>query len=271
MRPIVGAVLVGLLAGEAAAASLEVGPGKKFDTIGRAVAAAAPGDVIEVDPAGTYAGDVCRITANRLTIRSAGKERVRLPAAGTICGGKAIFVIAADEVTVAGIEFSGARAPAGNGAGLRLEGRNVVVRNCRFEDCEDGILGGAGDVVIERCEFARCGLTPNPQVITHNLYLSAEVTRLTFRGNYSHASKVGHLLKCRAQESLILFNRFSDEDGTGSYRIDLPNGGRALIMGNVIEQGPRACNDRLVTYGGEGLTHAANALCRPGRDGGPRG
>lgn len=260
MRPISGALLAGLLCGSAAAATLQVGPGKQFGRIAEAVASASPGDVIEVDPAGDHAGDVCRITAPRLTIRSAVKERVRLPSAGKIWGGKAIFVVAADDFTVEGIAFSGARAPEGNGAGLRLEGRNVVVRNCTFEDCEDGILGGAGDVVIERCEFVRCGLTPNPQVITHNLYLGQAVTRLTFRGNYSHASKVGHLLKCRARESLILSNRFSDEDGTGSYRIDLPNGGRAVVMGNVIEQGPRACNNRLVTYGGEGLEHAVNAL-----------
>lgn len=260
MRTIVGALLACLFSGAATAASLQVGPGRKFEKIAAAVAVAAPGDVIEVDPAGDYAGDVCRIAANRLTIRSAGKDRVRLPAAGKICGGKAIFVVAADDFTVEGIEFSGARAPEGNGAGLRPEGRNLVVRNCTFEDCEDGILGGGGDVLIERCEFTRCGLTPNPKVITHNLYLGQNVTRLTFRGNYSHASTIGHLLKCRARESLVLYNRFSDEDGTGSYRIDLPNGGRAVVMGNVIQQGPRACNSRLVTYGGEGLTHAANAL-----------
>lgn len=174
MRPIIGALLAGLLCGSAAAATLQVGPGKRFGRIAEAVASASPGDVIEVDPAGDHAGDVCRITAHRLTIRSVGKERVRLPAAGKIWGGKAIFVVAADDFTVEGIAFSGARAPAGNGAGLRLEGRNLVVRNCTFADCEDGILGGAGDV--------------------------------------------------------------------------------------VIEQGTKACNDRLVTYGGEGLKHAANAL-----------
>jgi len=51
-------------------------------------------------------------------------------------------VIRGNDVIVENIEFSGARVPDRNGAGIRPEGRNFTVRNCRFYDCENGILGG---------------------------------------------------------------------------------------------------------------------------------
>ena len=45
--------------------------------------------------------------------------------------------------------------PDKNGAGIRLEGHGLVVRNCYFHDNEDGILtDGGGDVdFIEGSEF----------------------------------------------------------------------------------------------------------------------
>ena len=55
-------------------------------------------------------------------------------------------------------------------------------------------------------------------------------------------------------------NRISDGDATASYSIDLPNGGRSLVAGNVIVQGPRSDNPALVSYGAEGLTNASHTL-----------
>ena len=87
------------------------------------------------------------IRASKLTLRGIGQGRVKLPANGKHAGGKAIWVIAGNDVTVENIEFSGARVPDRNGAGIRPEGQNLTVRNCRFYDCEDGILGGAGEML----------------------------------------------------------------------------------------------------------------------------
>ena len=81
--------LLGLVASAAAADTLSVGPGKTYQKPSTAIAAAKEGDVIEIDPAGTYDGDVCRIATNKLTIRGGGRGRVKLPAAGKISGGKA--------------------------------------------------------------------------------------------------------------------------------------------------------------------------------------
>jgi hypothetical protein len=61
-------------------------------------------------------------------------------------------------------------------------------------------------------------------------------------------------LKSRAAENEIYYNRFSDEaTGTASYDIDLPNGGKSFIVGNLIEKGLLAQNSTLVSYQEEGV------------------
>jgi len=76
-----------------------------------------------------------------------------------------------------------------------------------------------------------------------------------------HHARIGHNVKSRARENIIAYNRIVDEAaGTSSYAIDLPNGGLAYLIGNVLQKGPRAAHRRLVAFGAEGITHAANGL-----------
>ena len=246
------------LVGSASASTLHVGPKQKFTRPTEAFHAARDGDVIEIDAAGDYSGDVGTIATNRLTVRGVGDRRVRIPANGKHAGGKAIWVIAGNDVTVENIEFSGARVPDRNGAGIRAEGKNLTVRNCRFYDCEDGILGGAGEMLIEYCEFAHCGPVADPA--THSLYIAQGCTRLIFRYNYSTDVIEGHLLKSRAAENWVLYNRLTDEAGTGSAVADFPNGGLVVMVGNILHKGPKAQNTRVVAYGMEGIKHQRNAL-----------
>jgi hypothetical protein len=245
-------------ASAASADTLKVGPNQKYAKPSEAFKAATDGDVIEIDSAGVYDGDVATITANNLTIRGVGRQRVKLPANGNDAGGKAIWVIKGSDATVENIEFSGARVRDRNGAGIRPEGRNLTVRNCRFYDCENGILGGAGEILIEYCEFEHCGPVSNPA--THSLYIGQSCTKLVFRYNYSTDVIQGHLLKTRAKESWILYNRITDENGTGSAVADFPNGGLVVIIGNVMHKGPNAQNTRVIAYGMEGIKHERNAL-----------
>jgi len=182
-----------------------------------------------------------------------------LASQGLIPNGKAIWVIAGRDTTVENIEFTGARVADRNGAGIRQEGRNLTPRGCKFSDCEDGLLTGAdpqSDILIEGCQFAHNGLDGQ----SHNLYVGA-IGKLTFQFNYTHHAHVGHLLKSRARENHILYNRIADEaDGTSSYQIDLPNGGKAVVVGNVIHQGPGASNSGILAYGEEGMKYDANEL-----------
>jgi len=242
----------------APAATLKVGPHQQFARPSQAIQSAKDGDTIEI-AAGTYPGDATTIRANHLTIRGVGDGRAKLLARGKDAGGKAIWVVTGSDLTVENVEFSGARVRDHNGAGIRPEGKNLTVRNCRFYDCENGVLGGNGEMLFEGCEFEHCGPVANPA--THSLYIGANCTKLIFRHNYSTDVIEGHLLKSRAKESWLLHNRLSDENGTGSAVADFPNGGVVVVIGNVMQKGARGNNSRVIAYGMEGIKHVKNALC----------
>jgi hypothetical protein len=234
------------------AATLTVGPGKTYAAPCAAIAAAADGDTIEIDAGGSYDGDVCAVPKNGLTLRGLG-GRPKIAAAGKNHGGKGIWVISGNDTTVENIEFSGASVPDKNGAGIRQEGKNLTVRGCYFHDNENGILSGGGAntaILVEYSEFANNGFGDG---FSHNMYIGHE-GRFTLRYSYSHNAKVGHLVKSRAAENYILYNRLTGEAGTASYEVDLPNAGTSYVIGNLIQQGAATQNSALVTYGLEGIT-----------------
>ena len=237
---------------------IKVGAGFSILKPSDAASIAANGDTIEI-LAGTYRGDVAVWRQNNLTIRGIyGKARIE--ANGRNAEGKGIWVIKGDNTTIENIEFSGASVQDRNGAGIRQEGSGLFVRNCYFHDNENGILAGANPtskIVIENTEFAHNGGGDGK---THNLYIG-NVKSLTLRFCYSHHTQIGHNLKSRAQNNFILYNRLMDEKtGTSSYIIDLSNGGRAFVIGNIIQQGPNAENWHIISYGAEGLKYPENLL-----------
>lgn len=243
-------LLPALLMTPGMAAVRSVGPGQPYAKPCQALAAAQDGDVIEIDAAGNYDGDVCAIYRNNLTIRGVN-GRARIDAAGMYAQGKGIWVVAGDNTVVENIEFSGARVPDRNGAGIRLDSGNLTVRNCVFHHNETGILGGFyGKVLIEHSEFYDNGYGDGQ---SHNIYLNAGVAEFTLRYSASRRAIVGHLVKSRAAKNYILYNRLTQETGTGSYEIDLPSGGVAYVIGNVLQQGDTTQNRSMISYGMEGL------------------
>jgi Abnormal spindle-like microcephaly-assoc'd, ASPM-SPD-2-Hydin/Right handed beta helix region len=231
--------------------TLQVGPGKQYAAPCAAIAAAAAGDEIDIDSTGTYTGDVCQWSTAGLTLVGVGTGRAVINAGGNNSQGKGIWVISGNNTTVENIEFTGAAVPDMNGAGIRAEGNNLTIRNCYFHDNQEGILtdGGNSVILIEFSEFYHNGAGDG---FSHNLYIG-NITQFIFRYNYSHGAVIGHLLKSRAAENDIYYNRLTDEGtGTASYEIDLPNGGLSFVIGNLVEKGPQAQNNALVTYQEEG-------------------
>jgi len=232
-----------------AAATLQVGADKPYLTPCAALRAAASGDVIEID-AGLYKGDVCAFYADNLTIRGVN-GRPHIDADGKAAQGKGIWVPKGRNTVVENIEFSGATVVDQNGAGIRQDGVNLTVRNCYFHDNEDGILESnvaGSNIVIEFTEFARNGFGDG---YSHNLYIG-HAASLVFRFNYSHDAIEGHLLKTRAGVNYILYNRLTEESGTGSYEANIPNGGTTYFIGNMIQQGPSTHNGKILSYLDEG-------------------
>ena len=239
-------------------AVLRVGAKRDLKRPSAAAQIARDGDVIAID-AGNYDGDAAVWRQNRLTIRGVG-GRAHLRARGAHAEGKAIWVIKGNDTTIEGIEFSGAKVPDQNGAGIRLEGAGLTVRDCYFHDNENGILTGvnpASDIVVEHSEFAHNGFGDGQ---THNLYIG-NARSFTLRFSYVHHALVGQNVKSRALRNYVTYNRIMDEkDGRSSYSVEFPNGGLALVIGNVIQQGPETENSTIVSFGAEGLKLPLNEL-----------
>lgn len=256
---IVALTLLLILPGAPLARTLKVGPGEEFASPAMVAGFAADGEVVEIQ-AGHYPADAAVWKASRLTIRGVG-GRPHITADGRHAEGKAIWLILGNDVTIENVEMSGARVPARNGAAIRAEGRNLTLRGVYFHDNENGLLAGKripGSVMtIEHSEFARNGVGDGQ---THNLYVGG-VDELVVRGCYFHGARSGQQVKSRAATTRILYSLLADGDeGNSSYLIDLSNGGRAFLVGNVLQQGVRAENSHLVSFGHEGIKHPVNAL-----------
>jgi len=241
---------------DAGAATLSVGPGKTYAKPCAAFAAAADGDTIEIDSAGSYDGDVCAIARSNLTIKGVGAGRAKIDAAGQNAQGKGTWVVQGANTTIENIELSGAAVPDQNGAGIRAEGSGITIRNCLFRNNENGILTNPmpdGEVHVEHSEFDANGQGDgcNGPGCAHNLYIN-HVKRLVFEYNYSHGVLHSHTLKSRAKENVVRYNLFSTADGSGSYEIDFPNGGLSFVIGNVIIQGANSENPNVIGYRLEG-------------------
>jgi MYXO-CTERM domain-containing protein len=257
----------------ARAATLEVGPGKPYSKPCEAIAAAKANDTIEV-AAGTYT-DTCAITTAGLTVKGVGgRPKIDL-SGGTPAQQKGIYVILADGVTLENLELTGAHIDANsgeNGAGIRVQATNFAVLGCFIHDNQDGILGSplspGGSILIESSEFAGNGQgngCNDGNGCTHNIYLGPNFDKVTFRYNWSHhlatdTPDKGHLFKSRAQQNFIGYNRFTAEGDTDSYEIELPQGGLAVVVGNLIEKGSMSGNPSLLAYGKEGLSNSDNRI-----------
>jgi hypothetical protein len=250
--------------GMAASRVIQVGRDRAIARIAQAALVARSGDVIEVD-AGEYAGDVATWPQSSLTIRAVG-GRARVTQTRNAAEGKAIWVVKGDNVLIENFEFSGARVPGSNGAGIRHEGGKLTVRNCLFEGNEMGLLtwnNDTAELVVEQSEF-RNNAVALPYVrggpIGHQIYVGT-VAKFTLRDSYVHNGSMGHLVKSRARENRVFNNRITDEaSGRASYELEFPNGGIAYVIGNIIQQSPLTENADIVSFGAEGYRWTHNEL-----------
>jgi hypothetical protein len=238
---------------------LRVGPARTVKSIGEAARQAQDGTTVEVD-AGEYFADVAIWTQRDLVIRAVG-GRVRLRAMGASAEGKSIWVVRGGRIAVNGFDFEGTRVPDGNGAGIRFEKGMLSVKDCRFFDNETGLIAGndpSAELSIENSEF---GSIRRLRGQNHNLYVGS-IAKLTVVGSYFHHGAVGHLLKTRAAVNQIFYNRLTDESGgSASYELEFPEGGVALVIGNIVQQSSTTENAVLISYGAEGYKGAReNAL-----------
>lgn len=222
-----------------------------------AAAAAKDGDQILISP-GEYF-ECAIINQNNVTVEGAG-DNVKLT--DKTCQGKAILVIAANNVTVRNLTLSRARVPDGNGAGIRAEGVNLMVDGVKFIDNQEGILAGnnpTSTIIIKNSEFRGNGVC-NPDC-SHAVYVN-NVTLLRVENSNFTDTHQGHHIKSRALRTEVVNNTIADgPEGTASYLIDLPNGGALIVSGNTMSKGPKAENhSAAIAIGAEGVTNPTPEL-----------
>lgn len=247
----------------------EVGPTKKYKKPSEVAGLVNNDDVVLID-AGVYEDDfvVWKSSAANLTLRGVGgRAHITMTGKVAISNRKALWVIDGKNTLIENIEFSGAKVPDANGAGIRGQ-KDMTIKNSYFHDNENGVLSTGGSVTIESSEFWRNGISSGKGAgLTHNIYVSSS-PKLTIRNSYIHESIVGHNIKSRALENHILYNRITDDTydektggvalGTGGYSIDLSNGGLSYVIGNVVEQGQNSLDKIIIAYGAEGLKTTSN-------------
>ena len=155
---------------------------------------------------------------------------------GLIPNGKGILVTNGN-ITINNFEFSGAKVADRNGAGTAMKAAissSTTLISITTRTACSAAANATGSITINNSEFAFNGRGDG---YTHNLYVS-KIANLKIDNSYFHDAKVGHEIKSRALNTTITNSRIYDLNGTASYSIDLPNGGKGVIQNNLIEQGP---------------------------------
>ena len=215
-----------------------VGSDCGFATLQKALAAALPGAIVTLKP-GIYKEAAVEST-NNIVIKAAGAHLE-----GVAAEGKAALVIKGTGVTIEGLECSDIRVPDGNGACIRIEGGELVLRNMHIHHCEMGILG-RGDLTIEDSTIDHIGVEGSE--LGHGVYSVGH--QLTIRRSRILASGFeGHEVKSRSENTLIEDSVIASIDGVDSRQIDVPDGGTLIVRNSVIEKGPHSVQTDLIGYG----------------------
>jgi hypothetical protein len=223
---------------------------------------AADGDTVAIAP-GTYF-DCATWRANDLTIAATGPD---VQITDMVCQGKAAFVIAGNAVTVRGLSFTRIRVPDGNGAGIRVEGRDLTVEDSRFINNEVAILAGGqggGSLRISGSTFTNNGAGSENRPL--NAVLAGPVDLLLISHSVFENARSGGHISSSARRTELIGNRLADEGGRMTGPLVSIVGGSVVLDGNTVDLAPAAA-DRpggvLVFGNAEALTVRGNTLVEP--------
>jgi hypothetical protein len=242
----------------AQARTLEVGETKDFKVPSAAAVIAKDGDHVMIDP-GEYF-DCAVWKANKLVVEGVG-DAAKVIVTDKACQGKALFVTVGDGITIRNLTLTRARVPDGNGAGIRAEGKDLVVDRVHLVNNQNGILSGSsgGSMIVRNSEFDRNGACDT--ACAHGLYVGG-LDLLRVENSRFEGTKQGHHIKSRARRTEVVGCAIQDgPDGTASYEIEIPNGGSVVVRGNAMEKGPKTDNHSgVIVIGAEGVTQPTGEI-----------
>lgn len=241
--------------------------GQAFDTIDAAVTEAHDSNSTILIAPGVYRQCTVQITGN---ITYKAREPGTVVFEGETCEDKAAFVLRGKSSVVDGIVFRGFSVADGNGAGIRIERGNLIVRNSMFLDSQEGILGASElpwNITIDRSTFAGLGQCDESESCAHSIYLETTGLITVTRSRFERGEG-GHYIKLRGPRVDIRDNSFDDTRGQKTnYMIDLSVGGTGVIAGNSMVQGRNKENwTAFIAVSPEAREHRAAGLRIEGND-----
>ncbi|HEX8366258.1 MAG TPA: right-handed parallel beta-helix repeat-containing protein [Allosphingosinicella sp.] len=235
--------------------------GDAFATLQEAVDAIGGGSGTIVIAPGTYRQ--CAVQADG-RIAYVAREFGSVIFDGVACDGKAALVLGGREARVEGLVFQNIAVPDRNGAGIRLEAGNLVVRESLFRDSEQGILTASdprGSIRIEQSTFSGLGICVDGGDCAHSLYIGGYGSLSVVRSRFERGTG-GHYVKTRTPRVEIVDSSFDDSAGRATnYMIDLSNGATGTIARNAFVQGRDKDNySALIFVGPEGSNNSSEGL-----------
>ena len=224
---------------------------RTFTSLKEALANARDYDDVLIGP-GSYQ-EAGIVKANWVRIIGAPGVKVH----GKAARGKGAFVVQGDHTTIENIECFDVMVSDNNGVCVRLEGRNLTLRNVYFHHSQGGLLTGrdAGTVTIENSRFEHMGRG----AFFHGVYVGGGKLLIS-KSSFLATRNQGHEITSRAETTIIEDCVIASMDAEDSRLIDLPNGGVAVIRRSVLLEGPNSVNYDLLSFGVEGISYDRNSL-----------
>lgn len=194
-----------------------------------------------------------------------------------VLGHGLVEVDGADGLTWENIDIDGTGGQWVDRAGFFVtDSSDVTLRNVRvhgFQDSQhNGVFGAGGNRGTLHLDNVRLYDNGGWDGPAHNVYVNASTTDPNFTlrvtDSWSSAVNVGHLLKSRAQVTIVEGSVLEGTDPAAgwdcaeSFGLDVPNGGRVTVRNSVfVKARPGSCaNGMAFRYGAEGMdpgrTHA---------------
>jgi hypothetical protein len=252
------AVLLFCVATPGAARTLEVGPDRPLKQPSEAAVNAQDGDTIMIAPGEYFDCAVWR--ADNLIIQGTGNPTDTV-ITDKACMGKGLFITVGRNITVRNLTLTRARVPDNNGAGIRMEGKDLTVERVRFINNQNGILTGVqgSALVVRDSDFVRNGVCV--PACAHGIYAGPLDLLRVERSRFADTRQAHHI-KSRARRTEVVDSDIKDgPEGTASYLIDIPNGGSVLVRGNTMQKGPKAENHTAaIMIGAEGVSQPTREI-----------
>jgi Right handed beta helix region len=235
--------------------------GETFDNLADAVNAVGGGNGTIMIAPGTYR--MCAVQ-NAGRVAYVAREPGTVIFDGVACEGKAALVLGGESARVEGITFQNIRVEDLNGAGIRLQSGDLLVRESLFRDGENGILvstDATGSVRVDQSTFSELGGCPENAGCSHSIYNSGTGPLVVSRSRFERGTG-GHYVKSRGERIEVTDSSFDDSQGHATnYMIDLSNGATGTIANNVFVQGQDKENySAFIMVAPEGNEHSSAGL-----------